>query len=206
MLINIHPVDPQPRNIKMAADILRKDGVLVYPTDSNYALCCMVGNQKGMERIIQIRAESKQVHYFSLVCRDLSELSQYALVDNRQYRLLRAVLPGAYTFILKGSREVPKRLLTPKRDTVGLRMPDHPITQALLDELGSPLMSATLKVPNMELYELNTPSLVDDVLGNRVDAVIDGGPCSMEPTTVIDLSDGMPEIIREGQGDVSLFI
>lgn len=206
MLISIHPDNPQQRTINQACAILESDGILVYPTDSNYALCCRVGNQKGMERIIQIRSMTKEVHYFSLVCRDLSELSHYARVNNSQFRFLKSILPGPYTIILKGSKEAPKKLLTPKRDTIGLRVPDYKIIQKLLDRLGAPILSATLKLPQLERYELNTPSLVEEALGNRVDGVIDGGAVTMEPTTVIDLSEGHVDLIRKGQGDISLFI
>lgn len=205
MLLNIHPETPQPRLISQAAEIIQEGGVVVYPTDSSYGICCAVGNQKGMDRILQIRQANPKKHFFSLVCRDLSELSLYALVDNPQFRLLKAILPGAYTLILRGSREVPRRLMMPKRNTVGLRVPDHAIVQALLEAIGAPILSTTLKVPNREPYELNDATLIEEYIGHQVDAVIDGGSCSMEPTTIIDLSDGRPTIIRKGQGDTTLF-
>lgn len=205
MLLTIHPENPQERLIREAVAILMDGGILVYPTDSSYALCCRLGNQQGMDRIRQIRQVDKKKHYFSLVCEDLSELSQYARVDNSQFRLLKAILPGAYTLILEGTREVPKRLLMPGRNTVGLRVPNHNIVQALLKELGEPLLSTTLTLPNLDPYELNTPSLVEEVLQDRVDAVIDGGACPMQDTTVIDLSSGTPEVLRVGLGSVELF-
>lgn len=205
MLLHIHPESPQARLITQVVDILQKEGIIVYPTDSSYAIGCLVGNQKGMDRILQIRQKSLKDHYFSLICHDLSSLSHYALVDNSQYRLLKAILPGPYTLILKASREVPKKLLMPKRNTVGLRVPNHVIIQAVLAELGAPILSTTLKVPGYEAYELNDASMIDDVIGNHVDAIIDGGACSMEPTTVIDLSEGAPEVIRKGQGSTVLF-
>lgn len=205
MLLNIHPETPQTRLIEQVAEIIRNGGIVVYPTDSSYGICCAVGNQRGMNRILQIRHQNPKEHFFSLVCRDLSELSLYSLVDNPQFRLLKAILPGPYTLILRGSREVPKRLMMPKRNTVGLRVPDHAIVQALLEELDAPILSATLKIPNREAYELNDATLIEEYIGNQVDAVIDGGACSMEPTTIIDLSEGLPKIVRRGQGDVALF-
>lgn len=205
MLLHIHPESPQSRLIAQVVSIFQKEGVVVYPTDSSYAIGCMLGNQKGMDRILKIRQDSPKDHYFSLICQDLSSLSHYASVDNPQYRLLKAILPGAYTLILKGTREVPKKLLMPKRNTVGLRVPNHVIIQAVLAELGAPILSTTLKVPGYEAYELNDASIIDDVIGNHVDAIIDGGACSMEPTTVIDLSNGAPEILRKGQGSTTLF-
>ncbi len=205
MLLHIHPDSPQARLIEQVVAVFRNEGIVVYPTDSSYAIGCMLGNQKGMDRILKIRQESVKSHYFSLICQDLSELSHYALVDNPQYRLLKAILPGAYTLILKGTREVPKKLLMPKRNTVGLRVPNHAIIQAVLAELGAPILSTTLKVPGYEAYELNDASIIEDVIGNHVDAIIDGGACSMEPTTVIDLSNGAPEILRKGQGSTTLF-
>lgn len=205
MLLHIHPESPQARLIEQVVTIFRNEGVVVYPTDSSYAIGCMLGNQKGIDRILKIRQESAKNHYFSLICQDLSEVSHYALVDNPQYRLLKAILPGGYTLILKGTREVPKKLLMPKRNTVGLRVPNHAIIQAVLAELGAPILSTTLKVPGYEAYQLNDASIIEDVIGDHVDAIIDGGACSMEPTTVIDLSNGAPEILRKGQGSTTLF-
>ncbi|MDM1545598.1 threonylcarbamoyl-AMP synthase [Ignatzschineria indica] len=205
MLLRIHPETPQARLIEQVVSIFRNEGVVVYPTDSSYAIGCMVGNQRGMDRILKIRQESAKDHYFSLICKDLSELSHYAVVDNPQYRLLKAILPGPYTLILRGTKEVPKKLLMPKRNTVGLRVPNHVIIQAVLAELGAPILSTTLKIPGYEAYELNDASLINEVIGDHVDAIIDGGTCSMAPTTVIDLSEGAPEILRKGQGSTALF-
>lgn len=205
MIFHIHPDDPQTRLIQKAVEILRGDGILIYPTDSSYSFCCMIGNQQGMERIRQIR-EVGDTHFFSLVCKDLSELATYAMVDNSQYRLLRAVLPGAYTFILKGSKDIPKKLLTPKRKTIGLRVPNHRITHALLEELGEPLLSTTVTLPNYSAEDLREIYQIEDLLEKRVDAIIDSGDCGQEPTTVIDLTSGVPEIIREGEGPIDIFI
>ena len=205
MLLRIHPETPQARLIEQVVSICRNEGVVVYPTDSSYAIGCMVGNQRGMDRILKIRQESAKDHYFSLICKDLSELSHYAVVDNPQYRLLQPILPGPYTLILRGTKEVPKKLLMPKRNTVGLRVPNHVIIQAVLAELGAPILSTTLKIPGYEAYELNDATLINEVIGDHVDAIIDGGACSMAPTTVIDLSEGAPEILRKGQGSTALF-
>ncbi|GGZ81959.1 hypothetical protein GCM10007161_11520 [Ignatzschineria indica] len=205
MLLRIHPETPQARLIEQVVSIFRNEGIVVYPTDSSYAIGCMVGNQRGMDRILKIRQESAKDHYFSLICKDLSELSHYAVVDNPQYRLLKAILPGPYTLILRGTKEVPKKLLMPKRNTVGLRVPNHVIIQAVLAELGAPILSTTLKIPGYEAYELNDATLINEVIGDHVDAIIDGGACSMAPTTVIDLSEGAPEILRKGQGSTALF-
>lgn len=205
MILYMHPENPQARAISQAVEILRKDGILVYPTDSSYAFCCMIGNQQGMERIRRIR-EVDDDHFFSLVCRDLSELATYAMVDNSQYRLLRAVLPGTYTFVLKGSKDIPKKLLTPKRKTIGLRVPDHQITKDLLEALGEPLLSTTVTLPNYSAEDLREIYQIEDLLEKRVDAIIDAGDCSHSPTTVIDLTSGVPEIIREGAGPIDIFI
>lgn len=205
MILYMHPENPQARAISQAVEILRKDGILVYPTDSSYAFCCMIGNQQGMERIRRIR-EVDDDHFFSLVCRDLSELATYAMVDNSQYRLLRAVLPGPYTFVLKGSKDIPKKLLTPKRKTIGLRVPDHQITKDLLEALGEPILSTTVTLPNYSVEDLREIYQIEDLLEKRVDAIIDAGDCSHSPTTVIDLTSGVPEIIREGAGPIDIFI
>lgn len=205
MILYMHPENPQARAVSQAVEILRKDGILVYPTDSSYAFCCMIGNQQGMERIRRIR-EVDDDHFFSLVCRDLSELATYAMVDNSQYRLLRAVLPGPYTFVLKGSKDIPKKLLTPKRKTIGLRVPNHQITKDLLEALGEPLLSTTVTLPNYSAEDLREIYQIEDLLEKRVDAIIDAGDCSHSPTTVIDLTSGVPEIIREGAGPIDIFI
>jgi len=199
----IHPDNPQTRLIHQAADILRDGGVIVYPTDSAYALGCHLGDKHALIRIRRIRALEDD-HNFSLVCRDLSDLGTYARVDNAAYRLLKAATPGPYTFILQATREVPRRLVHPKRKTIGVRVPDNNICRALLDELGEPIMSSTLILPGDE-YPMSDPLDIRDLLEHQVDLVIDGGFCGIEPTTVVDLEDDVPVIVREGLGDLELF-
>ncbi len=199
----IHPETPQARLIQRAVTILRGGGVIVYPTDSAYALGCQLGDKKAMERIRRIRALQED-HNFTLVCRDLSELGTYAHVDNSTYRLLRHATPGPYTFVLEATREVPKRLVQPKRKTIGLRVPDHPISQALLHALNEPLMSATLIMPDDE-YPMTDPYDIRDCLEQEVELVIDGGFCGMEATSVVDLSGPEPVVMRAGVGDISDF-
>lgn len=196
----IHPLNPQLRLIHQAMQILREEGLIVYPTDSSYALGCRVGDKRGMERIRRIRALDKG-HNFTLVCRDLSEIAVYARVDNSSYRLLKSLTPGPYTFVLRATHEVPRRLQNPKRKTIGMRVPDHPIAQALLAELGEPLMSSTLILPGREMPETD-PHDIRERLEHEVDLVIDGGNCGFEPTTVIDLVDGVPQLLRRGCGPV----
>jgi tRNA threonylcarbamoyl adenosine modification protein (Sua5/YciO/YrdC/YwlC family) len=196
----IHPVNPQARLIRQAVEILRADGLIVYPTDSSYALGCHVGDKRGMERIRRIRAIENK-HNFTLVCRDLSEIAIYARVDNSAYRLLRSLTPGPYTFILSATHEVPRRLQNPKRKTIGIRVPDHPIAQALLAELGQPLMSSTLILPGKDMPETEAVE-IRERLEHEVDLVIDGGHCGFEPTTVIDMSEGAPQVLRQGCGSV----
>lgn len=196
----IHPTHPQPRLVSRAAAILRTGGVIVYPTDSCYALGCCIGDNAAIGRIRRIR-QLDQGHELTLVCRDLSELATYARVDNSAYRLLKSLTPGPYTFILRATREVPRRLQDPKRRTVGLRVPDNAIAAALLDGLGEPIMSATLIMPGDEL-PLADPEDIHGRLGSRVDLVIDGGYCGIEPTTVLDLTGDTPIVIRRGCGDV----
>jgi len=196
----IHPVNPQARLIRQAVEILRADGLIVYPTDSTYALGCHVGDKRGMERICRIRALDGK-HNFTLVCRDLSEIAIYAKVDNSAYRLLRSLTPGPYTFILGATHEVPRRLQNPKRKTIGIRVPDHPIAQALLAELGEPLMSSTLILPGKDMPETEADE-IRERLEREVDLVIDGGHCGFEPTTVIDMSEGAPRVLRQGCGIV----
>jgi tRNA threonylcarbamoyl adenosine modification protein (Sua5/YciO/YrdC/YwlC family) len=196
----IHPVNPQARLIRQAVEIIRADGLIVYPTDSTYALGCHVGDKRGMERICRIRALDKK-HNFTLVCRDLSEIAIYAKVDNSAYRLLRSLTPGPYTFILSATHEVPRRLQNPKRKTIGIRVPDHPIAQALLAELGEPLMSSTLILPGKDMPETEAEE-IRERLEREVDLVIDGGHCGFEPTTVIDMSEGAPQVLRQGCGAV----
>ena len=199
----IHPETPQARLIQRAVTILRGGGVIVYPTDSAYALGCQLGDKKAMERIRRIRA-LRENHNFTLVCRDLSELGTYAHVDNSTYRLLRHATPGPYTFVLEATREVPKRLVQPKRKTIGLRVPDHPISQALLHALNEPLMSATLIMPDDE-YPMTDPYDIRDCLEQEVELVIDGGFCGLEATSVVDLSGPAPVVMRAGVGDISDF-
>jgi tRNA threonylcarbamoyl adenosine modification protein (Sua5/YciO/YrdC/YwlC family) len=200
----IHPVDPQARLIQQAVEIIRADGLLVYPTDSSYALGCHVGDKTGMERISRIRSLDNR-HNFTLVCRDLSEISTYAKVDNSSYRLLKSLTPGPYTFILKATHEVPRRLQNSKRKTIGIRIPDHPVAQALLHELSEPLMSSTLILPGQEHPETDAHD-IREKLEHAVDLVIDGGSCGLEPTTVIDLVDGSMQVLRKGRGsDEGLF-
>ena len=199
----IHPETPQARLVRQAADIVRAGGVVVYPTDSAYALGCHIGDKNALDRIRRIRKLDDR-HNFTLVCRDLSEIASYAKVDNTVYRLLKHATPGPYTFILKATSEVPRRLMHTKRKTVGLRVPDNPIAQALLADLGEPMMSVTLIMPGDE-YPLIDPYDIRQVLGNDVDLVIDGGYCGMEPTSVIDLADDTPLVLRAGKGDISAF-
>jgi tRNA threonylcarbamoyl adenosine modification protein (Sua5/YciO/YrdC/YwlC family) len=198
----IHPQNPQPRLISHAVDIIRNSGVVVYPTDSAYALGCRIGDKNALDRIRRIRKLDDK-HNFTLVCRDLSEIATYAKVSNTVYRLLRHTTPGPYTFILRATSEVPRRLLHPKRKTVGLRVPDNTIAAALLAELGEPLMSVTLIMPGDDL-PLTDPYDIREVLEHDVDLVIDGGYCGMEPTTVVDLADDTPLVLRVGKGDVAL--
>ena len=199
----IHPETPQARLIQQAVSIIQGGGVVVYPTDSAYALGCQLGDKKAMERIRRIRSLQEN-HNFTLVCRDLSELGTYAHVDNTTYRLLRHATPGPYTFVLEATREVPRRLIQPKRKTIGLRVPDHPIPQALLHTLNEPLMSATLIMPGDD-YPMTDPYDIRDSLEHEVDLVIDGGFCGLEATSVIDLTGPTPAVLRAGVGDVSDF-
>ena len=198
----IHPDNPQLRLIRHAVEIIRDDGLVVYPTDSSYALGCHVGDKHGMERIRRIRALGSR-HNFTLVCRDLSEIASYAKVDNSAYRLLKSLTPGPYTFILSATHEVPRRLQNPKRKTIGIRIPDHAITQALLEELGEPLMSSTLILPGNDMPETDAGE-IREKLEQDVDLVIDGGHCGFDPTTVIDMTSGAPEVLREGCGPVDM--
>jgi tRNA threonylcarbamoyl adenosine modification protein (Sua5/YciO/YrdC/YwlC family) len=200
----IHPVNPQSRLIHQAVGIIRAGGLVVYPTDSSYALGCHVGDKAGMERIRRIR-DLDNKHNFTLMCRDLSEIATYAKVDNSSYRLMKSLTPGAYTFILKATHEVPRRLQNPKRKTIGIRIPDHPIAQALLAELGEPLMSSTLILPGQDRPETDAND-IRERLENAVDLVIDGDNCGLEPTTVIDLVEGSLQVVRKGRGsDEGLF-
>lgn len=199
----IHPENPQPRLIHQTVEIIRNGGVIAYPTDASYALGCGLGDKEAQQRIRAIRGVDED-HPLTLVCRNLAEISVYAKVDNRQFRLLKANTPGCYTFILEATREVPKRLQHPKRKTVGLRVPDHPILQALLAELGGPLLSTTLQLPGDD-QPLNDPYDIRDLLERQVDLVVDGGYGDVDTTTVIDLSGEMPVLVRRGKGDIQPF-
>ncbi|WP_417228117.1 L-threonylcarbamoyladenylate synthase [Amphritea sp.] len=202
-LFQIHPDNPQQRLISQAVEIINKGGVIVYPTDSAYALGCRLGDKGAVEKIKRIRKLDDK-HNFTLVCRDLSEIGTYAKVDNSIYRLLKAMTPGAYTFILNATTEVPRRLLHPKRRTIGLRIPQNNIALQLMEALGEPIMSTSLIMPGEEL-PLIDPYEIRDLLQHDVDLVIDGGYCGMEATSVINLVDDVPVIIRKGAGDVSDF-
>jgi len=199
----IHPTHPQSRLVKRAVEIVHAGGVIAYPTDSSYALGCHLGDKAAMERIRRIRGLGEN-HNFTLMCRDLSELAQYARVSNSDFRLLKAHTPGTYTFILPATREVPRRLQHPKRKTIGLRVPEHVITRALLAELNEPLMSVTLMLPG-DALPLADPEAVRLRLEHQVDLVIDGGPCGTEPTTMVVLEDGVATITRIGKGDPTPF-
>lgn len=199
----IHAENPQHRLIVQAADIIRKGGVVVYPTDSAYALGCHIGDKDALERIRTLRKLDKN-HNFTLMCRDLSEIATYARVDNQAYRLIKNHTPGAYTFILEATADVPRRLMHPKRKTIGLRVPDNPIALALLEELGEPLMTSSLLLPGEE-FPMTDPYDIRDTLEHFVELVIDGGYCGLEPTTVIDLTESLPQLVRQGKGDFSPF-
>jgi tRNA threonylcarbamoyl adenosine modification protein (Sua5/YciO/YrdC/YwlC family) len=199
---SVHPDNPQPRLVRHAVEIIREGGVIAYPTDSCYALGCHVGDKAAMERIRRIRDVDER-HHFTLVCRNLSEVGQFAKVDNLQYRLIRANTPGSYTFILRATRDVPRRLLTP-RHTIGVRIPDHIVAQALLEALGEPLVSSTLILP-AHGQPLNDAQEIRRFLEHQVDLVIDSGPCDGEVTTVIDLAADAPRLVREGRGDIRPF-
>jgi tRNA threonylcarbamoyl adenosine modification protein (Sua5/YciO/YrdC/YwlC family) len=201
---HIHPENPQARLIKQAVQIIRNGGVIAYPTDSAYALGCHLGDKEALAKIVRIR-QLDDKHHFTLLCRDLSEIATYAKVDNATYRLLKAHTPGAYTFILTGSSEVPRRLMHPKRKTIGLRVPDHAICQALLAELNEPLLTATLQLPD-DTEPLFDPDDILERLGKQLDLVINGGFGTIVPTTVIDLSQETgAQVLREGAGDSSAF-
>jgi len=202
-LLAIHPVNPQPRLIRQAVASMRDGSVVAYPTDSSYALGCLIGDKEAMERIRRIRDADKN-HNFTLVCRDLSEIAKYARVNNQQYRTLKAFTPGPYTFLLEATREVPKRLQNPKRRTIGIRVPDNEIARMLLAELGEPIMSSTLMLPGQDL-PLTDPQEIRQRLEHDVDLVIDGGQGGFEPSSVVDLAGDVPVVVRRGKGDVSVF-
>jgi len=200
---SIHTDTPHLRLIKQAVAIVRSGGIIVYPTDSCYALGCHLGDKEAMTRIRTIR-EVDERHHFTLVCRNLAEIATYAKVDNSQYRLLKATTPGSYTFILQATREVPRRMQHPKRSTIGLRIPDHPVVLALLEELGEPLLSSTLILPGDEL-PLNDAEEIRERLEHQVELVMDAGSCGIDMTTVIDLTTAVPELIRPGKGSLEPF-
>lgn len=202
-LCYIHPENPQSRLITLAVDVIRIGGVIIYPTDSGYAIGCRVGDKQAMAKIYRIRKIDSK-HNFTLMCRDLSELATYAYVDNSAYRLIKNNTPGSYTFILKATKEVPRRLMNEKRKTIGLRVPSNPIALALLEALGEPMISCSLILPEHEEM-LSDPEEIYDLLGNQVDLVIHGGFLGAKPTTVIDLTDGNPIIVRYGVGDTTPF-
>ena len=199
--LKVHPVNPQLRLISQVVASVRQGGVIVYPTDSCYALGCQIGDKAAMERIRRLRNLDVD-HDFTLVCRDLSDIANYAKVDNQAYRMLKMLTPGPYTLILSASREVPRRLQNPKRRTIGLRVPEHPIVHMLLDTLGEPLMSVTLIMPGSDL-PLTEPEEMQQLIGRQVDVIVDGGSCGCEPTTVIDLTGEAPVLVRQGKGDTS---
>jgi tRNA threonylcarbamoyl adenosine modification protein (Sua5/YciO/YrdC/YwlC family) len=202
-LFQIHPQNPQARLISQAVKIIQKGGIMAYPTDSSYALGCHIGDAKALERIRTIRQTGPD-HNFTLVCEDLSELAKYARVENQDYRLLKRLTPGPYTFILPATREVPRRLQHPKRKTIGLRVPDFPIVSALLAELGEPIMSSTLWMQRDDL-PLNDAHDIEERIGHEVDLIIDAGPCDLQPTTVIEIDHGRVNVVRQGKGDAGTF-
>ncbi|QOC91393.1 L-threonylcarbamoyladenylate synthase [Micromonospora craniellae] len=200
---DVHPDNPQPRIIGQVIDVVRRDGLIAYPTDSCFALGSRLGNKDGMDRIREIR-HLDSGHHFTLVCRDFAQLGQFVQLDNAVFRAVKAATPGGYTFILPATREVPRRLLHPRKKTVGVRIPAHPVTRALLDEWGEPLLSSTLLLPGDD-EPMTQGWEIKERLDHAVDAVVDAGECGTEPTTVIDFSDGEPEIVRVGAGDPTRF-
>lgn len=201
--LDVHPVDPQPRAIAQAVRIIRDGGLIAYPTDSVFALGCALGNQEGRDRIVAIRKLDDK-HHFTLVCSDFAQMGQLVHIDNAVFRAVKAATPGSYTFILPATSEVPRRLMHPKKKTVGVRIPDHPVVRALLAELGEPLLSSTLLLPGEE-EPMTDGWTVKEALDHQVDAVIDSGECGSEPTTVVDFSNGYPEVVRVGAGDPERF-
>ena len=200
---DIHPDNPQPRLIRRAADILLEGGVIIYPTDSSYALGCQIGEKDAMERIRRIRHLDDK-HNFTLVCRDLSEITTYAKIDNQAFRLLKSMTPGAYTFIFEGTKQVPRRLMHPRRKTIGIRVPDNIICHELLGTLDQPILSTTLMLPGDD-QPLTDPYEMRDLLGHQVDLIVDGGFCGLEPTTMVDMSGDAPLVTRVGKGDPTPF-
>ncbi len=201
--LSIHPDDPQPRFLAQAAEVVRSGGVVALPTDSCYSLGCRLGDKDAVERIRRIRGLDDR-HHLTLMCRDLSEIAQFARVDNAQYRLLKAATPGSYVFILEGTKELPRRVLHPKRKTIGLRIPDHAVALALLEELGEPLLTSTLQLPEDE-EPLTEAWIIQDRLDDHVELILDGGYCGTIPTTVIDLTSLPPTVVRVGRGPLEPF-
>lgn len=202
-VVNIHPESPQQRLLVQAAEFIRKGAIVALPTDSCYALGCHLGDKEALDRIRLIRQMDER-HHLTLMVRDLSEIAHFARVDNAQYRLLKAATPGSYTFILEGSKELPRRVMHPKRKTIGLRVPDHPVALALLEELNEPLLTTTLQLPGDE-FPLTEGWEIQDRLDDQLELILDCGPCGTEPTTVIDLTGSSPELIRAGRGPLELF-
>lgn len=201
--LEIHPRNPQLRLIRRAVEIVRAGGVIAYPTDSCYALGCHIGDKAALERLRRIR-DADRHHHFTLVCRDLTEVARFARIETRQFRLLKACTPGPYTFLLPATRETPRRLQHERRRTIGIRVPDHPVPQLLLAELGEPLMSSTLLLPGDPL-PLTDGEQIRERLGHQLEAILDGGHCGIEPTTVVDLAATPPEIVRRGKGGLAPF-
>jgi len=198
---SIHPTHPQKRLVRQAAEIVRRGGLIVYPTDSCYALGCDRGNAKGAERLRRLRGIDER-HHLTLMCRDLSEMARYAIVDDAQFKLLKSVTPGSYTFILRARKEIPRRLT--RKKTIGVRVPGHPVAHALLAELDQPMLSATLLLPG-DAKPLSDPDEIRARLEHRIDLIIDGGPCGVEPSTVIDLTEDTPRVLRAGKGSLAPF-
>ncbi|MBT7229190.1 MAG: threonylcarbamoyl-AMP synthase [Gammaproteobacteria bacterium] len=202
-IIQVHPDNPQSRLIKQVVEVIHRGGVIAYPTDSSYAIGCHIGDKQAMDRIRRLRRVSSN-HNFTLVCPNLADLSLYAKVDNSSFRLMKRVMPGPYTLILKASREVPRRLQHPKKKTIGLRVPANAVAHALMQALGEPLMSSTL-IPPGEEFPLNDPFEIEQRMGHELDIIIDGGHCGVEATTVVDMVDGFPQVTRVGCGDPAPF-
>ena len=200
-LIDIHPTHPQPRRLGEIVRVIQSGGLIAYPTDSSYAFGCHIGDKRAIDRIHRIRRTDKK-HNFTLVCSDLSEISTYARVENWAYRLIKSMTPGPYTFILPATRGVPKRLQNPKRRTIGLRVPDHPLVQAVLERLGEPIMSSTLTLPGDDM-PMTDPLEIEERIGHQIDAIVAAGPTGIEPTSVLDMTGGAVKVLRTGRGDVS---
>ena len=202
-LIEVHPDDPQPHRVRQIVDRIRDGALIAYPTDSSYALGCRLGDRNAIKRIQRIRQTDKH-HNLTLVCADLTEISVYARVENWAYRMVKSLTPGPYTLILPATRQLPKIVAHPKRRTIGIRVPDHPLVTAMLEELGEPIMSSTLLLPGDD-RPMTDPVEIEERIGNQVDVIVDAGPTGIEPTTVLDLSDGTVEVLRIGRGDASQF-